>query len=150
MLVITATKAAYFSRLSADDLFGDLPPKSAELFNAARQPGRFRKNAVIYQAGAMPSGFYLLRKGRIRLRRPAAATNEENTEHVIAPDEIFGLTETISGVPYEASSEVLTPCRCDFIGREDFFRFLQFEPETSLCLSRRLALNLQKNLTLLL
>lgn len=143
MLVITETKAAYFSPLSADDLFGGLPAKSAELFNSFKQPGRFRKNAVIYQAGAMPSGFYLLLEGRIRLRLPTAAS-EADIERVIAPNEICGLTETIADVPYETNAEALTPCRCDFIGREDLIRFLQEDPETAFRLTRRLAINLQK------
>lgn len=145
MLVITETKAVYFSPLSADDLFGDLPPQSAELFNAVKQPRRFRKNTVIYQAGAMPSGFYLLVEGRIRLRLPTAAS-ETGIERIIAPNEMCGLTETIAGVPYEANAEALTSCRCDFIGREDLFRFLQAEPETAFRLTRRLALNLQKKI----
>lgn len=145
MLVITETKAAYFSPLSADDLFGDLPPQSAELFNAVKQSRRFRKNAVIYRAGAMPSGFYLLIEGRVRLRLLFAATRTI-IERVIAPNEMCGLTETIAVVPYEATAEALTTCRCDFIGRADLLRFLQAEPETAFRLTRRLAFNLQKKI----
>lgn len=140
MLIVAKSKIGYSFPLSADSLFSDLSPKSLEFLNSLKKTKRFRKGAVVYTAGEMPSGFYLLLKGRIQLQ-----SNDLCAIHSIEPSVIFGLTETIADVPYEINAETLTPCVCEYIGREDFIRFLRDEPELSFRLLRQLALNLQKN-----
>ncbi len=94
----------------------------------------------MYAAGEMPSGFYVLREGRIRMQ-----SNDLCAVHSIEPSVIFGLTEMIADLPYETTAETLTPCVCEYIGREGFIRFLHGEPELSFRLLRQLALNFQKN-----
>jgi CRP-like cAMP-binding protein len=140
MLIVTKTKNVYFSPLSADDLFDDLSPKSSEFLTRIKRTERFKKDSIIYTAGEMPSGFYVLLKGRIQLR-----SNDERVARLIKPKEIFGLVETITDLPYESTAETLTSAICEYIGREDFVRFLQSESEISFRLLRELSMNLQKN-----
>jgi CRP/FNR family transcriptional regulator len=38
---------------------------------------------------------------------------------------VLGLHATVSGKPYELTGETPQPCQLDFVGREDFLRFLE-------------------------
>lgn len=144
MFVINEAKPAFFSVQAAEELFGDLPREAADLLKKITAIRRFEKNSVIHSAGDIPTGFYQLLKGRIRLRLPWTPPEAEDNR-LIAPNEIFGLTETIAGVPWGTSVEALSICFCEFVKREDFIYFLQTEQEIAFCLTRRLAVNFQKN-----
>ena len=138
MFVETKIQTGHFFPLTADKLFCDLSPKSLDNLTFIKQKKRFQKRAFIYSAGEIPSGFYVLLRGRIQLQ-----SNDLCAIHSIEPSAIFGLTETIAGVPYETTAETLTPCVCEYIGREDFISFLCGEPKFSFQLLRQLALDLQ-------
>jgi CRP-like cAMP-binding protein len=144
MLVIANEKTGSFFPLTADQLFYGLSPESYEILSRSKRAERFRKGAIVSAAGEIPSGFYVLVEGQIKLRLKTESSGE-SVGRLIEPSEIFGLTETIAGVPSEMNAETITPCLCEYIAREDFVRFLQDEPELSFRLMSQLAVNLQKN-----
>jgi CRP-like cAMP-binding protein len=88
----------------------------------------------------MPCCIYLLVKGKVQL-----LLNGKDVIQFIEPDEIFGLTEAIANLPYEMNAETSSTCLCECIGREEFIRFLQTEPEVCFRLVQMLGLNLQKS-----
>jgi CRP-like cAMP-binding protein len=144
MLVIAKEKNGSFFPLTADKLFCGLSPKSYEILSRIKRVEGFRKGSIVYAAGEIPSGFYVPVEGQINLRLKTESGNERIVR-LVEPSEIFGLTETIAGVPSEMSAETITPCLCEYIAREDFIRFLQDAPELSFRLMSQLAVNLQKN-----
>ena len=140
-------KSGYFHLLSADQLFRDLTPKSLALLGKLKQTKNFRKGTCLFSRGDPARGIYLLRKGQAQLvfgdeakDMPAAC--------LIAPNELFGLTESFADLPYETRAETITACLCDFFEREDFIRFLQAEPQICFRLAQLLAASLQKNFRL--
>ena len=44
---------------------------------------------------------------------------------IAEPGEVLGLSATVSGKPYELTAETMDPCQVNFVGREDFLRFLK-------------------------
>ena len=133
-------KPVYFFQLSAKRLFGDLPRQSRKTFAAIKQTKLFPKNARLFAIGEMPCCIFLPIKGKVQI-----FTNDKKIVQFIEPDEIFGLTEAIVNQPYEINAETLTPFLCDCIGRDDFIRFLQAEPEMCFRLAQMLGFNLQKS-----
>ena len=137
-------KSENFYPLSADQLFGDLMPKSLELLNKIKQTKRLRKKICLFSIGDLPRAIYLLREGRVQLLS-SDKSNNENFTRLIEPNEIFGLTESFANLPYESCAETITPCVCDFIERSDFIHFLMNEPKVCFRLAQLLALSFQKN-----
>ncbi len=133
-------KSGYFFLLSVNRLFGDLTRKSRKSLADIKQTKLFPKGARLFAAGDMPCCIYLLVKGKAQL-----FPDDKNIAQFIEPDEIFGLTEAIANLPYEANAETLTPCLCECIGREEFISFLQTEPKVCFRLAQILGLNLQKS-----
>ncbi len=43
---------------------------------------------------------------------------------MVGPQEILGLSATLSGEPYDSTAETVTDCEVGFVGREEFLRFL--------------------------
>jgi CRP-like cAMP-binding protein len=137
-------KSDYFFPLFADNLFCDLTPDSLKSLDKIKQTKRFQKGDCFFSEGDMPNFIYLLREGKAQLLLNDKL-KDINTARLIEPDEIFGLTETIVNQPFETGAKTITSCVCECIGREDFIRFLQDEPEVSFRLTHLLALNLQKS-----
>lgn len=134
------TKPVYFFQLSANRLFGDLTRQSRKSLAAIKKTKLFPKGARLFTAGDSPCCIYLPVKGKVQI-----FSNDENLIQFIEPDEIFGLTEAITNLPYEINADTLTPCMCECIGREDFIHFLQAEPEVCFRVAQMLGSSLQKS-----
>src|ERR1043165_1823739 len=61
--------------------------------------------------------------------------------NVVEPGQVLGVSAAMLGKPYEMSAETLMPTQVDFIRKDDFLRFLQKSPQSSM----RLALQLSDN-----
>ena len=133
-------KPNYVFLLFASRLFGDLMRQSRKSLADIKQTKQFPQGARLFTAGDLPCCIYFLIKGKMQI-----FTNNNQIVQFIEPDEIFGLTEAISNLPYEINAETLTPCLCECIGRDDFIRFLQTEPEVCFRLAQMLGSNLQKS-----
>lgn len=129
------------SPIFADNLFFDLAPKALESLTSIKQAKQFEKNSVIFSIGAVPSGICVLLEGEARLISNANA----NAVRQVAPNEILGLTEAFSNLPYELRAETITTCRLEFIERGDFISFLHQEPQICFRLAHSLGSNLQKS-----
>ena len=134
----------YFFPIFADNLFCGLSPKSLAALSRIKQTKLFPKGSYFFSRGDLPCCIYLLREGRAKL----FLNNKSKNIHIartIEPDEIFGLTEAISKLPYETSVGTVTACVCESIDRDNFIRFLQAEPEVCFRLARTLGANLHKS-----
>lgn len=141
MLIEKQKISDYFfnNALLADDLFNGLSPESQNSLRGVRREIEFAKDELILENGQMPCCICILAEGEAKiLYRGTEAV------HRVKQNEILGLTEAISNLPYEISVKTDSPCRFEFIRREDFIEFLQAEPEVCLRLLQRLGANLQK------
>ena len=122
----------------ADDLFDGLPSETLHSLRAVKQTKQFAKDEVIFGGGQMPCCLYFLREGEAQILRNAVFVRP------VKRNEILGLTEAITNLPYETSVKTVTPCLFECVRREDFIHFLQNEPETCFRLLQKLGANLQK------
>lgn len=87
----------------------------------------FPKGSVIFKRGAEPASVWLLTGGKAKLsyRQGWEGTEASKT---LGPGEVCGLTETLAGIPYEASLQAITPCSLKNLTYENLNRFLRDEP----------------------
>jgi CRP-like cAMP-binding protein len=128
---------------SADSLFRNLSPETGQSLTALKEKKQFQKEEIVFAGGELPCCIFFLLQGKAQMLGTAAPP-EKNLVRSIAPNEILGLTEAITNQPYETSVKTITPCLFECIQSDDFFRFLQDEPEICFRLLQRLGANLQK------
>lgn len=128
---------------SADRLFCDLTPETAKSLTAIKQISRFEKEKLVFTNGELPCCVYFLLEGKAQIFAGAALPGK-NLARSVAPNEILGLTEAITNLPYETNLKTLTPCQFECIQRDDFIRFLQNESAVCFRLLQLLGSNLQK------
>ena len=127
------------SAFLAGDLFAGLSPASQNSLRGVKCEKEFAPDETIFASGETPRGIYILTEGE-------AQTLYRGVElvHIIKQNEILGVSETISNLPYETSVKTLVPCRFEFIRRDAFLAFLQDEPETCFRLLQMFGANLHK------
>jgi CRP/FNR family transcriptional regulator len=108
----------------SDRFFCQLPKAALKAFDAIKFSAAYPGGAVLFTAGQMPRGIYLLCRGRVKLSI-SAADGKALILKIAEPGEVLGLHATVSGTPYEMSAETLHPCQLNFIKRDDFLRFLK-------------------------
>ena len=123
----------------ASDLFGALSPAAQDSLRAVTLDKEFAKDETIFADGEPTSGVYILRIGEAQI-----LYRGDRKVHLIKPDEILGLTETVANLPFESSVKTLSACHFEFISRAAFLAFLGDEPETCFRLLRMLGANLHK------
>ncbi len=128
---------------SAGALFSDLGPHSQESIAKIKQMVRYGPDQIIFDAGDLPRLVYLLKNGRAELF--LLADDERHPIRTMDPDEILGLTESLTGCPYEVGIRTVVPCDCECIEREDFVKLLEEDPEICFRLLKLLASNLQQS-----
>lgn len=145
MLIEQQSISEYFfgNAFSADSLFCDLSPETEQALTAIKEKKQFPMNEIVFASGQVPCCIYFLLKGKAQMFANLELS-EKNLVRSIAPDEILGLTEAIANLPYETSVKTLMPCLFECIGRDDFIRFLQTEPEACFRLLQILGANIQK------
>ena len=141
MLIEKQKISDYFfnNALVADDLFSNLSSESQNSLRDIKREIEFAENEIIWECGHMPCCIYILVEGEAEILYRGV-----QQVHRIKQNEILGVTEAISNLPYEISIKTDTACRFECISREAFLDFLQTEPEICFRLLQRLGANLQK------
>lgn len=144
-LLNNANSERFFGNsFSAESLFCDLSPQTAQSFAKIKRKVNFAKNQAIFSTGEMPCNIYVLLQGEARLY-----INSKNQKHCIVrninQNEILGLPESLSFFPYETGIETLSPCVCESFKRDDFINLLKDNPQISFRLLKMLGYTLQKS-----
>jgi CRP/FNR family transcriptional regulator, cyclic AMP receptor protein len=121
-------------------LFCDLSPKALLAFQTIKSTTVYPKGAVLFIEGQSPRGVYVLCSGRAKL---SASSSEGKTLIMRVADagEVLGLSATVSGKPYDASAEVMEAAQVNFVGRDDFLRFLGQHGDACLRVAQHLSNN---------
>ncbi len=145
MLNEEQTISEYFfgNAFFADRLFCDLSLQTGQFLSSIKQKKQFKKEELVFAKGQRPCCIYFLCEGNAELFTNITPP-EKNLIRAVEPDEILGLTEAITDLPYETNLKTLTPCLFECIERGDLIRFLQTEPEVCFCLLQMLGTNIQK------
>jgi CRP-like cAMP-binding protein len=127
------------SAFLAADLFCGLSTASQNSLHGVKLEKQFAPDETIFSSGAMPCDIYILTEGEAQILYQGV-----ELIHRVKQNEILGLTEAISNLPYDISLKTLTPCRFECIRRDEFLTFLQEEPEICFRLLQMLGANLHK------
>jgi CRP/FNR family cyclic AMP-dependent transcriptional regulator len=125
-------------KLRAKRSFCDLPPAALQAFEGVKYATAYPRGAVLFVQGQLPRGIFVLCKGSVKL-----AINSPSGRALIVkvaePGEVLGLSATISGNPYEVTTETIDPCQVNFVKRDDFLRFLKDDAEACFKVAEQLS-----------
>ncbi len=137
-----------FYPLSANSLFHDLPLHTLQSFDLIKKPRRLGNGEIVYSQGRLACCIYILIRGEaLQILNPELAGVAVSRR--VDQNEICGLSETVSAIPYQMTVAATSPCLFEVIRKDDLRRFLQDESAVSFRLLKLLAANLQKSYQML-
>ena len=114
-----ASREGFFCRFSP----AVLRPVDSASYHSVMPSG-----AVLFVEGQTPRGVYVLCSGKVKL----STTSREGKVLILKQaeaGEVLGLSAAVSGTNYEMTAETCSPCRLNFIRRQDLMTLLQNESE---------------------
>jgi len=120
--------------------FCNFEPELLKSFENLKYASAFPKGAVLFVEGQTPRGVFMLCTGKVKLTT-CSVDGKALISRIAEGGEVLGLSATVSGRPYMATAETLSPCQVNFIRREDFLRFLKENGTASLRVSEHLSNN---------
>jgi CRP/FNR family cyclic AMP-dependent transcriptional regulator len=124
-------------RIRAGHIFCDLSPAALQSFESIKYATAHPKGAVLFAEGQSPRGIYVLCKGRVKLTM-CSTEGKTLILSIAEPEEVLGLSATVSGTPHELTAETADPCQVNFVKREDFLRFLKEHSDACLRVAEQL------------
>jgi CRP/FNR family transcriptional regulator len=124
--------------LRSDSFFCSLPKESLEAFNQIKHGAVYPAEAVIFVEGQIPRGIFVLCQGQVKL----STTSREGKTFILRiakAGEIIGLHSVVSGQPYELTVETMKPSQLDFVGSDEFLRFLKTHGDACLRAAQHLS-----------
>ncbi len=124
----------------ASEIFEPMSPNARRFLNSIKQTKYFESAATVSTID-LRRNIYILVSGtaiRIVLNK---SDNQKVAEFVLE-NEVFGLTESISNSKSRFLLRTLTPSVFEFITREDFLNFLDFQPDVTLKIAKAISRNL--------
>lgn len=129
--------------LSADHLLQGLPKAALEKFSKLRRRKLLKEGTSIVSAGTTSKNICILCSGSAIFCVPSQAGRKILRE--MAPNELMGVTEAISGATFEYDVITTSPTFLDVIKKADFLDFMNKTPEFCFRLLTDLGSNLQKS-----
>jgi len=128
--------------LRRQNFFCSLPPESLAAFNRIKHAALFPERSVIFVEGQAPRGIFVLCQGQAKL----STTSREGRTLIVRiaePGEVLGLHASVTGSPHEFTVETMRPSQLNFVGQEDFRRFLKDHSEACLHAAQHLGRDCQ-------
>ena len=120
-----------------DQLFCNLPPPAVQKLATITSVAAYPKGATLFIEGQLPRGVFVLCSGKAKLST-SSADGRSLILRISEPGEVLGLPATLTGKPYELTSEVIEPTQANFISRADFLLFLREHGEAALRVAQQL------------
>jgi CRP/FNR family transcriptional regulator len=127
-------------KLRKDNFFCALPPRALEAFEKIKSSASHPRNAILFVEGQQPRGIYMLCRGRAKLS-VNSADGKTLILKISEPGEVLGLHACVSGINYELTAETIQPSQVNFVGRDDFLRFLEEHGDACLQAAQHLSDN---------
>ena len=128
------TESCLGCKMRSQNTFCDLSPAALQAFESIKYPTSYPRGAVPFVEGQNQRGVFVLCKGRVKLSL-CSSTGKILIMKLAERGEIFGLSATISGKPYDLIAETAEPCQINFVRRDDFLRFLREHSEAGIRVS---------------
>lgn len=108
-----------------------LSPELIKAFSAISHLTTYPGSALLFVAGQIPRGGYVLCSGKVKL-----STNSKEGKVLVLkiaePGDAMGLSAAISGEPYEITAETMGPCLINFVERDGLLRLMERSGELGL------------------
>ena len=108
-------------------------------FDAVRIANSYSSGSMLFIEGQPANGVYMLCHGEVKLYT-CSRDGKVVILHVARAGELLGLSSVIAGGNYEVSAEVIEPCQVNYVGRTDFLRLLNNNPDIAMSTVRQLAI----------
>jgi CRP/FNR family cyclic AMP-dependent transcriptional regulator len=115
--------------------FCDFSGDTLRAFNAVGHKQTYPAGALLFAEGQSPRGILVLCSGRVKMST-ASREGKILILKVASPGDVLGLSAVLSGVPFEATAETVTPCRVNFVNRDHLANFLTRHGEAGLRAAR--------------
>jgi CRP/FNR family transcriptional regulator len=115
--------------------FCDFSGDTLRAFNAVGHKQTYPAGVLLFAEGQSPRGILVLCSGRVKMST-ASREGKILILKVASPGDVLGLSAVLSGVPFEASAETVTPCRVNFVSRDHLATFLTRHGEGGLRAAR--------------
>lgn len=103
---------------------------------------KFRAGEVIFSAGDVGDGFYVVESGEVRISA-VVGQDEPRTLAMIGPGDFFGEMAVVDDAPRSATATAETPTRAFFLGREKLLELLQHRPHLALNIVREFSIRMR-------
>ncbi|HEV2720355.1 MAG TPA: Crp/Fnr family transcriptional regulator, partial [Thermoanaerobaculia bacterium] len=120
-----------------DSFFCQLDPKTLKAFDAITFANVYPEGTLLFAEGEPPRGLFILCYGAAKLTISSGGGKKLITRRV-APGDALGLASVLSGNPYKATAETVTPSQLKFIKRDDFLRFSNEYRDVAFNIARQL------------
>ncbi len=110
--------------------FREFTKGESSRFNCIFSPAQYRKNQILFFEGAAAQHVFSLHSGLVKMVKPLENGRERITR-VLFPGALFGL-EALVETSYPLTAVVLQDSRICSIYRDEFFAFLQANPDISI------------------
>jgi len=103
----------------------------AMLCHYASQVVERKAEECIFRQGQKPHGFYLIKRGAVRLSM-VSTTGQRTLERVVGQGCLVGLPATVNGRPYSLTCEVVEDTEFACLSRRDFSNLMKCETDAAM------------------
>lgn len=125
-------------QLRSKSFLCDLEPAALPGFESIKGVATYPAHAVLFVEGQNPRGIYVLCRGQVKLSM-GSTDGRQFITRIAAPGDAMGLGATVSGRPYELTTETVAPSQIAFVKRDDFLHFLTNHPAACIKVAEHLS-----------
>lgn len=114
--------------LRTESFFCNLSQANLQVFESLKRTRHYPSHSALFMEGQPSDGVYILCQGRVKLST-CSRDGKVIILHIAEAGETLGLTATVSDSIHLATAEALESCQVNFVGKDDFLRFVQQNSE---------------------
>ncbi len=119
--------------------FKDLPEEIVEKIAEISVPISVKKGQTIFTKNSRATGFYILKKGSVKLYTIEPLSGKEQIVRIVKPVTLFGEAASLSGGYFPVNVEALEDSEIIYIDREKLLKLMKEHPEICLNISKVLS-----------
>lgn len=106
-------------KFESDKILNSLTKEEKETFNNASQPIKFKKGKLIFYEEGIPTGVFLLTKGKAKIFK-TGIYGKDQIFYIYRTGDLFGYHALLASEKYEDSCEAIEDCEVLFINKSEF------------------------------
>jgi len=119
-------------------LFDALPEEILQRLESQLKEFVFQKKQIIHRAGLMPTGLFIIRKGKVKIYH-ISDTAREVIIHIAGEGEMVGYSALMRKSEYHFWAEAIEKSEVDFLPQKYFYDFIENQPLFSVRLMQEFA-----------